>query len=283
MSKRIKWSLIEIPDHQGVMNVGGRIGAANGPAAFAKAFARLSGRIPVHPALETREKLWPVPRKIEDSHREAAKLVLSAHRRTGISVVVGGGHDHGFSQLQGIAGGAKEKTRLGCMNLDAHLDVRKPSPLITSGSGFYLALESGVVHPSRFIEFGIQSQCNHSDLWEYVRRKRVEILPFSRLRFGKAVPEFRKALKKLSSRCDQVVVSLDLDSAAGVYAPGVSSPQSEGFSAEDLMAMMEIAGGEKKVTSLGLFELNPEHDLDSRTARLAAHCAYLFLENALSR
>ncbi len=69
-------------------------------------------------------------------------------------------------------------------------------------------------------------------------------------------------------------MSLDLDALASAYAPGVSAPQSEGFTAMDVMEMMEFAGGQKKCISLGIFELNPEHDSDRRTAQLAATLAY---------
>ena len=47
--------------------------------------------------------------------------------------------------------------------------------------------------------------------------------------------------------------------------------------------MVEIAGREKKVVSLGLFELNPEHDIDQRTARLAATLAYHFIASRSGR
>ena len=72
-----------------------------------------------------------------------------------------------------------------------------------------------------------------------------------------------------------------MDAAASAFAPGVSAPQAEGFTASEMIEMMEIAGSEKKVVSLGIFELNPEHDLEDITARLAATVAYHFVEAAL--
>jgi formiminoglutamase len=176
-----------------------------------------------------------------------------------------------------------KKLRLGCMNIDPHLDVRKPSPLVTSGSPFYLAIESGVLHPSRFIEFGIQSHCNAPALWDYVGKKKIEIIPFEKLRGGNAVAAFQQALKRLSAKCDVIVLSMDLDAAAQAYAPGVSAPQAEGFTPSDLIQFAEIAGKNKKVVSLGLFELNPAHDIDDRTARVGATVAWHFIEYALAR
>jgi len=200
---------------------------------------------------------------------------------------VGGGHDHGYSHLLGIAQafthGKKKKLRLGCINIDAHLDVREPTPMITSGSPFFLALESGILSPDRFIEFGIQKHCNAPDLWTYVDKKCVQVVPFEKLRHGRAVREFKKALKKVSDRSDFVVISFDIDSVASAFAPGVSAPQAEGFNPSEILEMMTLAGLNRKTVSLGIFETNPEHDIDDRTSRLAATAAYHFIASAIKR
>src|SRR5206468_3275101 len=115
---------------------------------------------------------------IAETHRSAAGRICEISTRTR-TIVVGGGHDHGYSQLAGIARAFPGKS-VGCINVDAHLDVRKPKSdrEITSGSPFYLALESGVLKPDNLVEFGIQSQCNSPELWAYVREKRARIVPF---------------------------------------------------------------------------------------------------------
>ena len=284
MAHRSKWCLIGIPDHQGVLNVGGRLGAAHGPAAFRKAFKKFKGQDGVLESLALSTDLNPVKSSVEDNHARAADLICQAHTEFGLSVVVGGGHDHGYSHLLGVSKAltsGKKAFRLGCINLDAHLDVRKPSPLISSGSPFFLALNSGLLDPGRFIEFGIQRQCNAPALWDYVEEKKVEVIPFEKIRNGKAVASFNRALKKLSTKCDAIVISLDLDSVATAFAPGVSAPVAEGFTPSELFEMMQISAKEKKVVSLGIFELCPEHDIGERTALLAATAAYQFVCNKM--
>ena len=283
MPPRSKWSLLGIPDHQAVTHVCGRIGAARGPRVFRRIFGALKGRDGVHETCQDFGDAGPIGPDVAENHQLAAALLARAHGAvSGVSVVVGGAHDHGFSQLKGIRDFDVKKT-LGCLNIDAHLDVRKPAPLITSGSPFYLALESGVLDPSRFVEFGIQTHCNGPELWDYVESHKISVVPFARLRDGGAPAAFRQALIALSAVSDRVVISLDLDAAAQAYAPGVSAPQAEGFSSREIVEFCEIAGAEPRVVSLGLFELNPEHDIDDRTARLAATCAYHFVAAALKR
>jgi arginase family enzyme len=97
------------------------------------------------------------------------------------------------------------------------------------------------------------------------------------------VLRFEQALKALAGRCDFVAVSFDLDAVAECHAPGVSAPQADGFSASEAIEMMTIAGTHPKVASLGIFELNPEHDIGDRTARLAATSVFYFAAAVLGR
>ncbi len=284
MIKRSKCCIIGVPDHQAIIHVGGRVGAIRGPASFRRIFSGFKGRVSPSEDFVDLGDVKNLTVDVKNNHRLAATFIRDGHLGTNLSVIIGGGHDHGYSHLLGIYEALQQRflhPRLGCINIDAHLDVRKPDPLITSGSPFYLAIESGILNPRRFIEFGIQSHCNGPELLEYAESKKIKTISFSQLREGRAVPQFRKVLKKLLSSCDGIVISLDLDAAASSYAPGVSAPQAEGFTAMEIIQMMEIAGKETKVISLGVFELNPEHDVDSRTARLAATAAYHFAEYKL--
>lgn len=283
MSQRSKYCLVGIPDHQGVYNVGGRIGAAEGPEAFRRVWATLGGAVPLRDWVYDAGDVSELSSDVESNHRRATEHVREAHASLGLSIVVGGGHDHGYSQLAAIAATLPKRARLGCINIDAHLDLRKPEPLITSGSPFYLAIESGTLDPARLIEFGIQPHCNSPALWEYATRKKIEIRPFEELRDGDAVEQFGKSLKKLAGRCDAIVLSLCLDAAAQAFAPGVSAPQAEGFTPSEMVGICELAGASPKVVSLGVFELNPVHDIDGRTARLGATAAWHFLAAAHAR
>jgi formiminoglutamase len=283
MSRRIKFCIIGIPDHQAVLALGGRLGSVNGPEAFRKAFLRLKGRFSFQTELEDCGDVPGITSDVALNHKKASQFIFGQVQGRKKSIIIGGSHDHGYSHLDGIfkslARSSKNRVpRVGCINIDAHLDVRKPAPLISSGSPFYLALESKILHPKRFIEFGIQSHCNGPELWDYAESKKVEIVLFKKLRQGVAVTVFKKKLKKLCEQSDSVVISLDLDALASAYAPGVSAPQAEGFTAMEIIEMIEFAGMQRKVISLGIFELNPKYDEDNKTARLAATVAFHFLE-----
>jgi formiminoglutamase len=276
-----KWSLVLVPDHLGVIHVGGRVGTDQGPRAFERVFSKLKGRRDLHGLMEVRKVVSGFNGTIETHHRQASDAVSEAHQATGLSVMVGGGHDHGFSHLRGLK--EAQPGRWGCINLDAHLDVRKPDPVITSGSPFFLAIELGVVEPTDLVEFGIQSHCNSSALWEYARLRKIPIVGWSELRKpGAAAQRFKAELDALGKRVDWIAISLDLDALSQAHCPGVSAPQAEGFDPREVIEMLEVAASHPKVRSLGVFELNPVHDSGESTARVAATSAYHFVDAALS-
>jgi len=282
-----QWSWVSIPDHQGVVHVGGRIGAAQGPQAAWALFQKMKGRSQVQETLSGVFTVNPITTDVDKNHQAATQWIADHATQSAFTVIVGGGHDLGYPHLAGVQNALTQKlgrkARIGCINLDAHLDVRKPSPLITSGSPFYLAIENGVLHPEDFIEFGIQSHCNGAELWTYIEEKKVEVIGFAQLREAAvAFDAFKRCLSKLTQTCDGVVISLDLDCIEQGAAPGVSAPQAEGFRPSNIIRMLEQAGHESKVCSLGIFELNPIFDRDAQTARIAATAAWHFAEAKLN-
>src|SRR4051812_4965163 len=102
MSTRIKFCIVGIPDHQGVMALGGRLGSARGPEAFRKFFGKLKGRIPVVEMTEDAGDVTGIGFDVAVNHTKASEFVFRKTLNREKSVVVGGSHDHGYSHLDGI-------------------------------------------------------------------------------------------------------------------------------------------------------------------------------------
>lgn len=273
--------LLGCPDDRGVANNNGRIGAAGGPAAFRKAFQRLKGRYPLHDHLLDLGDAAVDQEALRQNLEHAAVRFTAALKDADTALMVGGGHDYGYPFLKGLRHSTEAEAVIGCINIDPHFDLRPDDPEVLSGSPFYMAIERGVLVGPNLVEFGIQRHCNADFLWQYAADKGVHTVLFDRLRGGQAVEAFRVALDDLCQRCDHVAISLDLDCFQAAYAPGVSAPAVEGFTPSEVLEMLRIAATVPKVSALGIFELNPVYDQDERTARLAAVCAWHFLEERL--
>jgi formimidoylglutamase len=283
---KARFAVLGYPDDLAVKNVNGRAGAAGGPSKFREYLRKLKGEAPVLDAISS-DTLVSMGSELEENYqksRESTKREFRAlSTKTDALIAVGGGHDYAYPWIHGIRMALPGKARVGCINLDAHFDLREYQPLMTSGSPFRRLIEEKILNPRHLVEFGIQSHCNAASLWKYARDLGIQTIPMEDLRSGRAVTKFKAALAALKRKTDFVVVSLDLDSISLAFAPGVSAPQPEGFSASEIFQMLEIAGADPKVISLGIFELSPPLDLGDQTSRLAAQAAWKFMQNKLNR
>ncbi|MFZ6053110.1 formimidoylglutamase [Halocola ammonii] len=280
MSKN--WSILGIADDEGVKNVGGRIGAAQGPQSFSTFYNKLKPHFPVNDSLENEIDFDLGTGSLSEKHEAAIEKISSISQSKDFSVIVGGGHDYIYCHLAGVSRAFPDKT-IGCINIDPHFDMREPKPKFTSGSPFFVALSEGVIDGKNLIEFGIQEHCNAPELWDFAKSHGVKTVTFPELREKSVKEEFSKVLNELASRCDHLVVSFDLDSVASPFAPGVSAPAVEGFTPTEAHQMMELSGSHDKVKSLGIYELNPRFDRDDVTARLAATSCHYFAQSKLEK
>lgn len=275
--------IIGFPDEIGIQNVQGRLGAKAGPIAFLEVFQKINGKNRLQEKM-VRSEMVTMGSNLEENYQKS----ISAVRSDAISsmvVGVGGGHDYAYPWIVGLHQAAikrgQKKPKIGCINFDAHFDLRSFEPKMTSGSPFRRLIEEGYLEGKNLVEFGIQEHCNSPDLWEYAKKNKVKTIPFQDLRNGKAVSAFRRSLAALKKNCDFIAVSLDLDALSVAFCPGVSAPQGEGFTAGEIYQMLEIAGSDKKVTSLGVFELSPPLDFQNQTSRVAAQATWHFLNAKL--
>jgi formimidoylglutamase len=275
-----EFCIIGFPDEIGIQNVNGRLGAKAGPAAFYEIFNKMNGLTPLKNK-QSGFDMVEMTGNLEKNYHLSAEAVKKRVSKS-LIVGIGGGHDYAYPWISAIVEARslknKKRPKIGCINLDAHFDLRAYQPLMTSGSPFRRLIDEKWIDGKNLIEFGIQEHCNVPVLWDYARKQKVKTVAMTRLRNGKAVSEFRKALQSLKKTCDEVVISLDLDSISLAFCPGVSAPQGEGFTASEVYQMLEIAGADKKVTSLGVFELSPPLDHQNQTARVAAQSVWHFLD-----
>jgi formiminoglutamase len=231
------------------------------------------GRVELHQGYD----VDPGP-TIEAGHASIRQAVSRSIEGQFVPIVIGGGHDYGYPHAAGasdVFGG-----KIAVINVDAHLDVRAPTPEgITSGSPFYLALEEGVMAPENFIEFGIQEHCNAEPLYTYLMKKKVRIIGLDEARSGEgAAKKLENLIVKFAREGLRTVVSFDVDSVQAAHAPGVSAPQCDGFTPDEFLSMARLAGENPSVPTIGFFELAPSLDDNSqRTTRLVVTALHRFL------
>ncbi|MFQ5450309.1 MAG: formimidoylglutamase [Nitrospinaceae bacterium] len=281
--------LLGFPHDEGVVINGGRAGARRGPKHFRSWLQRYG--VTDNPEIGVDLSHLKIADmgdidgtdSLEAAHGALTERVGKALRTGGIPFVVGGGNDQSYPNASALLG-YSEKNPVGVINIDAHFDVR---PLMDgrahSGSSFRQLLEDSRFSGENFIEFASQgSQCSreHAD---YIRSKKGRILWLNNIqKEGHVLDNFEASVGNLAWRGASIFVSFDLDSMAGVDAPGVSCPAIFGLTALEAVNIAFIAGRHPSVALFDLSEYNPEIE-DERTGRLAAGMFYYFCLGVATR
>ncbi len=274
--------LIGVPFDLGVTLGGGRPGAAQGPTALRQALLRFGTTHNAvhnvnfrHLRLADAGDLDVVAADVAATHERLAAAVGAILDAGAVPMVVGGGNDATFGSVKALSSSAPS---VAGVNIDAHLDLREVvDGHITSGTPYRRILEELGLPGKNLVEFALHSAVNSRAHLDYAAEKGVQCLTLEQVRKGGMAGALAWRLGALAAAADALFVSIDLDVFAASFAPGVSSPGTEGLTPEEGRELAFAAGRAPKVTLFELMELNPAFDLDERTSRLAALLLASFL------
>jgi len=157
------------------------------------------------------------------------------------------------------------------VNIDAHLDVR---PTLDghghSGSPFRQAFEHPT-HPlagDRYVCLGAQPHTTSRGHCDYVRARGGVVRWRGELR-PSLEPHFAAELERLASAGCRVQLTVDADAVRTADVPGVSAPNPNGLTGDEVLAAVRLAGRSPQVAGLDLAEVNPRLDRDGQSARWA--------------
>jgi formimidoylglutamase len=280
--------LVGVPYDDGVVLGGGRAGAAAGPTALRRALARFGTTYDLEhdvdfSGLEVADAgdVQVAPGDVRGTHERAKAAVFSVLSSGATAIVAGGGNDVTFASVCALMESA---SAVGGINVDAHLDVRPVvEGRITSGTPYRRLVEEAGLPASQLVAFGLHTSVNARAHLDWFRDAGARCIPLAAVRREGAEDCLREELERLGRKCDALFVSVDLDVFAGAYAPAVSAPGTEGLTAEEGRALAHAAGRAPKVRLFELMELSPPHDIDQRTARLAALLVCAFLSGLARR
>lgn len=260
--------LLGCPQDEGVHRNGGRVGAAKAPDAIRRFLYRLVvpgaaglfdlGNTCIQASLEETHAV----------HQRVARQILEDGKRL---VALGGGNDLSYPDCSALAQAAGSVLAL---NIDAHLDVRD-NPVRNSGTPYRMLLEEGFLKPGQFYELAYQPFAVAAAHLQYVLDKGAHAASLEELRQAGLIPAIRQILN--ASTAGAIFWGLDMDAVRASDAPGVSAPNPIGLTGEELCRIAALAGSEPRSRVFEITEVNPEFDLQNRTARLAAVAIFHFL------
>jgi len=267
---------------EGVKRNKGRVGACDGPVAIRGALANLSyeGDGIVFDAGD----VSCLEHHLEQAQVALARTISGLLDREMKVTVLGGGHEIAWGSFQGVVqhlhAGRIEAPKLGIINFDAHFDLRNPIEGASSGTPFRQIAEWCDDHNLRFNYHvvGINPSANTTALFDYAKSKNVSWVEDVDVHSANQ-NALEKGLQVFIRPLDYLYVTICLDVFKASVAPGVSAPAAVGVSSEVVIKLVRAirslaADRDVPIILSDIAEMNPNHDLDQRTARLAARLVW---------
>lgn len=265
---------------EGIRRDHGRAGAAEGPSAIRQALAKLALQKSNIACLDA-GNITCIDGDLESAQKALGDVVALLLRKGISPIVLGGSHDLAWGHYQGIVNVFPDK-QLGIVNFDAHFDLR---PLLPNGKGsagtpFLQIAEAQKAAKNRFDYncIGIQHPGNVRQLFDTAKQYNTKIILADELHQG----QLDKCVDFVDRVIDQneiIYITLSLDVFSAVFAPGVSAIQPLGLFPWHVIPLIRQIAASGKVICYDIAELSPHHDIDHRTAKLAASLVYEFIHH----
>ncbi len=269
--------IVGCPQDEGVKRNKGRVGAALAPDEIRRQFYKLTtfgisakifdlGNTIIKPTLE----------ETHDAHCEVVTQLL----KDGKTVIsLGGGNDVSYPDGKAMAEAFGAGNWLG-FNIDAHFDVRADE-VRNSGTPYRQLLDEKLLLPENFAEMGYQPQAASPVYYDYLKQLGVMMKSVEEMRnAGCGMLNWFEFFIESHKTVSNIFWGFDVDAVRASDAPGVSAPSPIGLTAEEFVTLAGYAGSKKENRLIEFTEVNPNFDIDNRTARLAAIAMHRFCNSA---
>ncbi|GGX93342.1 formimidoylglutamase [Litchfieldella qijiaojingensis] len=280
-------ALIGFASDAGVARNQGRIGAAAAPRALRKTLANLAWhrQAPAYDAGDVHCHGNALESAQEHLGKRLERLLDAGHQ----PIVLGGGHEVAYGSWLGLARHLEKQQRepdglaprIGIVNFDAHFDLRDPRRGSSSGTPFAQIAQQCDERgwPFHYACLGVSRASNTRALFE--RAAELDVLvredhEINRTTLDAIVLD----LERFIVHCDHLYLTIDLDVLPACEAPGVSAPAAHGVSLTLIEPLIKVIRDSGKLRVADIAELNPNFDIDGRTAKAAARLIHHLTLNA---
>jgi len=252
---------------EGVRRNKGRTGAKNAPDVIRKNMVNFPVIFPDFSMLDF-GNVTCHDEDLENAQYELAEKVSQVLEKGGRSLVLGGGHEVTYAHYSGIRSAFPDK-KIGIINIDAHFDNRKPEDGIgaSSGTGFWQIVQD---ENNYTLHIGIQRNSNTLKLFDTAHHLGMKYILADEL-FFENLPSVYERITELVESVDVLYLTICMDVFNASIAPGVSAAAYNGIFADAaFMHFYKHILKSDKLVALDVAEVNPEFDIQDRTAKLAA-------------
>ncbi len=209
---------------------------------------------------------------LKDTYFAIADITFELINQDVFPIIIGGSQDLSYGMYNGLD---RFNRLINFVSIDSKLDLGYEKNDFDSESYLgQIILEKGK-NLFNFSNLGHQSYfCSTEEL------KLINKMKFDAYRLGYIRSHIADAEPILR---DANLLSIDIKSIKQSDAPGHKTPMPNGFYSEEVCQLARYAGISDNLKCVGLFEVNPEYDLNNQTSALAAQIIWHFIDGFANR
>jgi guanidinopropionase len=201
------------------------------------------------------------PYELEGALAEIEDFFARA-RKAGIRMLACGG-DHSVSLP--ILRAMKPEMPLGMIHIDAHCDTGDNylGSRFHHGAPFKIAVDEGLLEPSRVVQIGIRGSLFHLDMQRFSFETGMRVMRIEEVEergWRACIDEAREI-----AGGGPVYVSFDIDSLDPAFAPGTGTPEAGGLTMREAQGMVRRLAG-LEIAGADVVEVSPPFDQGGITA-----------------
>ncbi len=210
--------------------------------------------------------------EVQDTYYALRSSVEYLVRNNVVPVILGGSQDLTYAQFLGYE---KLEQTINIVAIDSVFDLGNPDEEI-SHTGY---LGNIIMHQPNFL-FNYSNIGYQTYLVDPASLGMMNRLYFDTYRLGQvrdAIEESEPVIRHAD------LLSFDITAIKHSDAPANPNASPNGFYSEEACQMMRYAGMNDKLSSVGIYELNPDFDVNGKTANLAAQMIWCFMDGFYNR
>ncbi len=189
-----------------------------------------------------------------------------------VPIIIGGSQDLTYAQFRGYE---KLEQTINIVNIDATFDIGGADDALSNQT----FLGKIILHQPNYL-FNYSNIGYQTYLVPPASLNMMNKLYFDTYRLGQIRDNIAEA-EPVIRHAD--MISFDMSALKHSDAPAHEEASPNGFYAEEACQMMRYAGMNDKLTSLGIYEINPDYDTQEKTASLAAQMIWCFMDGFYGR
>ncbi len=149
-----------------------------------------------------------------------------------------------------------------------------------SGTPYRQLLDEHLLLPENFAQIAFQAQVNSPIYFDYLKNLGVVVISLENIQDSKfQIQDLLRQQFSIREIRFPTFFGFDTDSVRASDAPGVSASSPIGLTAEEFISLAGFAGGLNETKIVEFTEVNPNFDIDNRTAKLVAVAMHKFCQN----